>query len=180
MQYNELTYNASQYDLIQFSQTCTEALSESDVLAKQASTLRIDSQATADAISDGATLSAFLETVNIYQHAYTPLVYNNSRYNWNTYNIRFDEDEILLRAMKVLIESQGSSDVIMAFSVWKSLADSLTSSDAMMLMPQPVLDEFVFLSESFRIEVANKALMDIIRTNDWLQIKKVFVEYWHD
>jgi hypothetical protein len=180
MEYNQNEYNASQYDLTQFSQTCTEALSEADVLTKSAISVRVDSQATADAISDGATLAAFLETVNIYQHAYTQLAYNNSRYNWNMYNRRFDEDEILLRAMKVLTESQSSSDVITAFSSFKALADSLSYSAALFLQPSPVLDEFVYLSESFRIEVANKAFMDIIRMNDWLQIKKVFVEYWHD
>jgi hypothetical protein len=181
MNYNAKLYNASQFNLTQFAQGCLEALvaTDSDIV-KDIFTRRTESQNTSDLLSDGATLAAFHETVNIYQHAYTAFSYNNSRYNWNMYNLRLDEDEILLRAIKALSDSQGSSDAITALSAIHMLADALSSSDVMFIQSGPTLYDYLFIGESFHIGISNKALPETIRVNDWLQIDKPFVEAWHD
>lgn len=181
MQYNESEYNGDSYNLTNYALTLTESFSESDNLTKQISAVRTESQGTADALGGSATLQAFLETITIYQRANTPFAYNNGRYNDFMYNARADEDEILLMATKALSDSISSSDVIGPFDVIHLLSESISESDAMLFSTSQVLDDFIFISENFRIETTNKALNETLRLADWVSIERTPVNNeWYD
>lgn len=173
MQYNEDLYNGSSYNLTEFSTTLMESVAPVDAtITKDISSLRTESQGTADAIGGSASLQAFLETITIYQRANTPFAYNNGMYNQFMYNARADEDEILLMATKALIDSITSTDTLGDFSVAKELLETMTESDVLSVTPQMILDDFIFLSEFHRIEITNKALNETLRVADWLSIER--------
>lgn len=173
MQYNESEYNGDEYNLTNYTQTLVETITPTDAtVAKSVSMLRTDSQGTADVISDGVSLTAFLETVSILQRAKTPFAYNNGMYNQYMYNARLDEDEILLLTIKALNDSISSTDFLQPFSISKVLLETLTETDVRIMMANKSLLEFLFLSEFFQIEITNKALNDTVRLADWLTIKQ--------
>lgn len=181
MRYNERLYNGSSYNLTNYSATLSETLTETDVLSKQASMKRVDSQGTADAISDAESLAAFLETVTIYQHARTPFAYNNGQYNTRMYNLRVDEDEILLMATKALADEMIPSDFIAPFVASKLLAETISETTSTIFTSSPFYQDIMLMSDFVRAEISNKAFQDIIRVNDWLQFKHTpFTEYWGD
>lgn len=174
MQYNESQYNGDSYNLTNYTQTLVETITPSDAaLTFSVGMVRTDSQGTADALSDGVTLAAILDTVTIYQRAHTPFAYNNGRYNDFLYNLRADEDEILLMAGKMLTgDAIILTDELRPFLIEKVLLESFTESDVLSFIVQPIFDEFVFLSEFFRIEITNKALNETLRLADWVTIKQ--------
>lgn len=172
MKYNEKQYNGGSYDLTNYSSTLIESIAPADTLSKSVSSLRTESQATADAIGGSDTLQAFLETITILQRAKTPFAYNNGRYNDYMYNARADEDEILLMATKVLLDSVVSSDFIAPFSAQKALLETITDTDSISFSGATMMFDFVFLSEYFRIEITNKALNETLLLADWLTIKQ--------
>lgn len=173
MQYNASLYNEDEYNLTEFDLNLLEDITSSDVLTKSIEITRTDSQGSADAISDGVSLAALLDTVTIYQRAQTPFAYNNGRYNDFMYNSRADEDEILLMPTKVLPENIFPTDTLAPFISIKGLSDIMSETDALLLFSSDfVYNDFVFLSELFRIEVTNKGLNDTIRMADWLSIER--------
>lgn len=181
-QYNTDTYNDTQYNLTQFVASLTETITASDDLTKQIGVVKTDSEALADVISDGVSMAAMLETVNILQRARTPHMYNGGLYNWYMYNTRLDDDEILLMAQKALTDSFTSSDAIISIDMIKECLETLTPADslAMSQILAPFI-EFLFSFDAARAEISNKALYDTIRVNDWLTIRHTpFVEYWND
>lgn len=183
MQYNEDLYNGSSYNLTAYSATLVESIAPVDAtVTKSIGILRTDSQASADALGGSASLQAFLETVTFYQRAHTPFAYNNGMYNQFMYNVRADEDEILLMATKALQDSVALNDTLGAFEFAKLLVEALTPTDAAILFATSlVLDEFIFLSEFHRIEITNKALNETLRVADWLSIERNPVnQEWYD
>lgn len=173
MQYNERQYNGSAYDLTNFTYTLVESIVPTDgTVAKSISALRTESQGTADTIGGSDTLQAFLETITILQRAKTPFAYNNGRYNDYMYNARADEDEILLMATKVLLDSISSSDFIAPFSISKTLLEIITDTATVSFIPAFTLLESVFIDEFARVEISNKALNETLRTADWLTIDR--------
>jgi hypothetical protein len=172
MQYNESQYNANSYNLTSYSLALAETVASSDDLTKSVGAVLTESQATADALGGNASLQAFLETVTIYQRARTQFAYNNGRYNAFMYNIRADEDEILLMATKALSDSIASTDATVLLLPDKGLLETLAESDVLSFLPNESLQEFLFLSELFRIEVTNKSLSDTVRLADWLSIER--------
>lgn len=173
MQYNESQYNGDSYNLTNYSTTLVETITPSNAaLTFSVGLLRTDSQGTADAISGNAALQAFLDTVTIYQRAHTPFAYNNGRYNDYMYNARADEDEILLMATKALSDSIASSDTVGDFIIDKLLSESVSETDAILFASAVVYDDFIFLSEFFRIEITNKALNETLHLADWVTIKQ--------
>lgn len=173
MQYNESQYNGDEYNLTNYTATLTESITPSDgTVAKSMSIVKTDSQAAADALSDGISLTAFLDTITILQRAHTPFAYNNGMYNQYMYNSRLDEDEVLLMATKVLSASVTASDFMQPFSISKKILESLSETDTILFSTETTLDDFVFLSELMRIEITNKALNDTLRISDWLSIKR--------
>lgn len=180
MQYNESEYNLDSYNLTNYTSTLTESIAPSDAtVAKSISVVKTDSQAAADALSDGVSLAAMLDTVTILQRAHTPFSYNNGRYNDYTYNARFDEDEVLLVATKALLDDIASSDALQPFAIYKVLSDTISDSDSLSFAFDFSLTDFVFFAENFRIEITKKALFATIRMNDWVGFKhRPFTEYW--
>lgn len=172
MQYNAYRYNASEYDLTAYNVNLFDSVSESDTLTKSVSIIRTDSQGTADALSDAASMAALLDTVTIYQRARTPFAYNNGRYNDYMYNVRADEDEILLKPTKALGDIVTLTGVISALSAIRLLTETVTDTDLVLFMANRLLEESIFIDESARIEISNKALNEIIRTADWLTIDR--------
>lgn len=172
MQYNAYQYNASEYDLINYSVNLSDSMTETDTLAKMPQMVRTDSQGSIDALSDGVSLAALLDTVTIYQRARTPFSYNNGRYNDYTYNQRFDDDEILLMATKALTDSFALSDTVGDFVVAHLINESLGSADTLSFSPTTSMDDFIFLSEFFNIQVSNKALNETLRVADWVGLKQ--------
>lgn len=174
MQYNESQYNGDSYNLTEYAQTLVETITPSDAtVAFSVGIVRMDSQGTADAISGNAALQAFLDTVTIYQRANTPFAYNNGRYNDFMYNVRTDEDEILLMPGKMLTGNDVVvTDELRPFLIDKVMLESFSESDVLSLTSQPLFDDFVFLSEFFRIEITNKALDETLRLADWVTIKQ--------
>lgn len=173
MQYNESQYNGDSYNLTNYAVTLVETITPADdTVTKSITSLRIDSQATADVIGGSATLQAFLETVTILQRAHTPFAYNNGMYNQFMYNARLDEDEILLAATKVLVDAMSSSDFLAPFIIDKVLAETIMDTDVLSFSSARSVIDFVFLSEFFRIEITNKALNDTVNVSDWLTIKQ--------
>lgn len=182
MQYNSSLYNSSSYDLTLFQVIYTESVSSADILTKSVGVVKTDSQGSADALSDGSSLTAFLETIRFDLRAATPFSYNSGRYNDYMYNRRLDEDEILLYAKKVLGDSISESDnVATVASYLRTLSDSFSEADTVLFMGTTVRDEFLFLSEFFRIEISNKALNETLRVADWMTIKRLAGNTeWHD
>lgn len=175
MQYNESQYNGDEYNVTNYTATLTESLTESDAtVAFSMGIVKTDSQGTADALSDGVSLAALLDTVTIYQRANTPFAYNNGRYNDFMYNARADEDEILLMATKFLADNTVSmSDFLAPFTVQKSLSETMTSIDAtVFFFDFTALPDVVVMDELFSIQITNKALGATIRLNDWLSIEQ--------
>jgi hypothetical protein len=131
-------------------------------------------------ISDGVSMTALLETINILQRARTAFMYNGGCYNWYMYNSRLDEDEILLMVTKVLSDTITLSDVITASETIKILIETITLSDSVSSsFALAALIEFVFIFDSVQVQISNKALNDTIRLNDWLSIKFTpYLEYW--
>lgn len=173
MQYNAYQYNASEFNLISYDVNLFDSVTESDEVLKMPQIVRTDSQGTADALSDGFSLAAMMDTVTIYQRASTPFAYNNGRYNDFMYNIRADEDEILLMPTKALPDTVTITDVMASFSIEHILSDTLTSTDGTVaFMATSEMVEVVVLDEIFRLEVTNKALNETLRINDWLTIKQ--------
>lgn len=170
--YNSEPYNETAYNLVQFIAVLSESLSESDTITKSAVTVRIDSQASADALSDAASLSAFLDTVSILQRATYGAVYNNLEYNAGMYNRTVDDDEVLLQATKALTDSLSFTDQIGPFLAYKVMSETLAGADVTFFTTGYALIDFMFLSEFFRIEITNKALSDTLRLADWLSIKQ--------
>lgn len=173
MRYNEARYNAAEYNLTAFMQLCSESIAESDTATKSVTTIRTESQASADALSDNETMAARLETVSILQRATYGVVYNSAEYDAAMYNRTVDTDELLLRPTKALSDTMGFSDTLGAFSTIKALLDSMSETDLISFTTSPVFIESVFLNEIlFRIEISNKALNDTIRVADWLQVER--------
>jgi hypothetical protein len=182
MQYNESEYNGDSYNLTNYTQTLSETITDSDAtVAFSVSIVKTDSQGSADALSDGVSLAAMLDTITILQRAKTPFAYNNGRYNDYMYNARADEDEILLAPTKVLVESLSSTDFMQPFIIAKVITELITDVDILAFSGIHVLNDFIFLSEYFRIEITNKALNDTIRLADWLSIERTPVNNeWAD
>lgn len=175
MQYNESQYNGDSYNLTNYTSTLTETVTPSDAtITKSIIAVKMDSQGTADAISDGVSLAAMLDTVTIYQRANTPFAYNNGKYNDFMYNSRADEDEILLMATKVLNgEAVFSNDFLAPFAVEKSFTETQPVSDlTVFFFDITALTDVVIAEELFRIEITNKALGATLRLNDWLSIEQ--------
>lgn len=174
MQYNESQYNGDSYNLTNYAQTMVETITLTDgTVAKSISSLRTDSQGMADALSDGVSLSAFLDTVTIYQRANTPFAYNNGQYNFFMYNARADEDEILLMPGKVMGDGMGIADAMQPFTIEKVMGETMTPTDLTVFffdIIHPI--DIVALEEVFRIEITNKALDATVRINDWLSIEQ--------
>lgn len=183
MQYNESMYNGDSYNLTNYTQTLVETMTEVDgTIAKSISVVRTDSQGTADALSDGVSLAAILNTVTIFQRARTPFAYNNGMYNQFMYNARFDEDEILLMAGKLHLEDMFLSAVMQPFAVEMVRLEVITPVDqTVFFFDLTTLDDFVFLSEFIHVEITNKALNDTLRLADWLSIERNPVNNeWYD
>lgn len=173
MQYNESQYNGDEYNLTNYTQTLVETVSPVEAtLVKSMTTRRTESQGTADTIGGSDTLQAFLETVSILQRAKTPFAYNTGMYNQYMYNARLDEDEILLMATKVLLDTITPSDFIAPFSIIHLLTETITDTAIVFFMATIFLEESVFIDEFARVEISNKALNEIIRTADWLSIER--------
>lgn len=173
MQYNESEYNGDSYDLTNYTSTLVETITPTDAdITKSISAIRTESQGTADTIGGSDTLQAFLETVTILQRALTPFAYNNGMYNQYMYNARMDEDEILLMATKILLDSIASTDVMQPFNIEKVILETIADLDTITFIADTSYFDFVFLSEFFRIEITNKALNETILTADWLTIKQ--------
>jgi hypothetical protein len=173
MQYNESGYNGDSYNLTNYTSTLVETITPIDAtVAKDIFALRIESQGTADTIGGSDTLQAFLETVTILQRALTPFPYNNGMYNQYMYNARMDEDEILLMATKVLVDSISSSDALAPFSIEHAIFETITDVDTITFSLDFSVFDFIFLSEYFRIEITNKALDETLQISDWLTIKQ--------
>lgn len=176
MQYNESLYNGDSYNLTNYAQTLTETMTEMDAtVTKNISTTKTDSQGTADALSDGVTLSALLDTVTIFQRAYTPFAYNNGQYNVFMYNARFDEDEILLMATKFLNDNDVIvTDELEPFVIDKNASETVPVTDqTVFFFDFTALPDVVVIDESnFKVEITNKALNATLRLNDWLSIEQ--------
>lgn len=183
MQYNESLYNGDSYNLTQFSQLLVETTTLDDgTVTKSVNSLRVESQGMADALGGSATLQAFLEAVTIYQRASTPFGYNNGRYNDFMYNVRADEDEILLMPTKAVEDVMVLTDLALLFSLNQSLIESVGSTDATLVFStSPTFDDFIFLSEFIRVEITNKALNENVRLADWISIERNPVnQEWYD
>jgi len=181
MQYNSTQYNEDEYNITAHDLNLSDSFTETDVLTKQFDSLRVESQPSVDALSDAQSLAAFLETVNILQRATYGAVYNSFEYDGAMYNRTVDTDEILLQPTKALFDAITSTDAATEFSADHLLSDSISETDAIFFGANPLLDEFIFLSETFRIEVTNKALNEIVRTADWLSIERNPVNNeWYD
>lgn len=180
MQYNLKRYNAGEYNITAFSVNLSDSMTESDTLTKRVTTFRTDSQGTADTIADRDNMAALLETVTIYQHAYTPFGYNNGRYNDFMYNRRVDQDEVLLMPIKALADSFTLSDALGGFLPNKALAESITEATVIFFLTNPLMQDFLFLDTAIRVEISNKAISDVIRINDWLLIRKIEAGEWYN
>lgn len=181
MRYNDTQYNAGEYNFTLFVQNLSESMTESDTLTKSVISVRTESQATADVLSDSQSLAAFLETVSILQRATYGVVYNSVGYNEAMYNATVDNDELLLQIGKVLQDSVGSTDAITTLNAIKGLIESITETDVLLFIQSPMFNDFVFLSEFIRIEITNKALNETLRLADWLTIKrKPGSNEWYD
>jgi hypothetical protein len=176
--YNADLYNDNEYNLTAYVEQLTESIASSDSLSKLFGLVRTDSQNTSDLLSDQASLAAFHDTVSIFQRARTPFMYNGGLYNWYMYNLRLDEDEILLMAMPVLYDAVGSTDTLMPFSVYQVLLESMAYSDLLTTTSMPVLMEFLFSSDYNHVQMSNKALNATLRLNDWLEIAKPSADQW--
>lgn len=58
--------------------------------------------------------------------------------------------------------------------------ESISASEYKPLEVDQFLTEFIFMTPDVRVEISNKGLSDLIRINDWLTLKKLFIEEWHD
>lgn len=172
MQYNESQYNGDEYNLTNYVSILTETLTPSDTLTFSVEITKTDSQGTADAISDGVSLAAMLDTVTIYQRAHTPFAYNNGQYNMFMYNVRADEDEILLMAIKAMTDILSLSDSLTPLDVEKVLPETATLADALTLSSHILFLDFLFMGDFLSVSVTNKALFDSVRMSDWLTVKR--------
>lgn len=173
--YNEKMYDATSYNLTEYAADLSETVTATDgTITKSIGAVKTDSQGTADALSDGVSLAAMLDTVVIYQHARTPFAYNNGMYNQFMYNARLDEDEILLMAIKENLDDILASDVLQPFVISKNLPETIPTVDAtVFFFDFTLIPDIVIIDESgFRVEITNKALDATLRVNDWLSIEQ--------
>lgn len=182
MLYNSQLYDGGSYDLTSFNVTYTESIASSDDLTKSVGIVKTDSQGTADALSDGASLAAFLETIRFDLRARTPFSYNNGRYNDYMYDTRLDEDEITLLTIKVLTDSFSESDSVSTIADYlRTLSESFSETDAVNFMANALMEESIFIDEIGRVEISNKALNETLRVADWLTIdRKPVNQEWGD
>lgn len=179
-----MLYNGAQYDGGEYNGTLSvlglaESLSSADSLNKSISLVKVEAQPSMDALSDAETLAAFLDTITILQHATYGHVYNSAEYNAAMYNRTADQDEVLLQATKALVDAITSSDALAPFSASKLLSETISEAVAIFFTQNPVLSDFVFMTDDVRPEISNKALTDTIRVNDWLEFTHTpFTEYW--
>lgn len=175
MQYNEKQYNESSYNFSLIAAALAETVATTDVLTKMPMMVRTDSQAAVDALGNGTTLAALLDSV-IFQHRarYYSTPYGAFSYNEAMYNVIEDDDEVLLMPIKALSDSMASSDDLATlWAAARILAETQPLVDAtLVFVIQPIFAEFLFLSEFFRIEVTNKALNDELRMADWVQLER--------
>lgn len=174
MQYNSTTYNAGEYNITAHDVNLSDILTETDNLSKMPGIIRTDSQSSVDALSDGVSLAAFLDTITIRHQASYGNPYNSFSYNEATYNAVFDDDEVLLQIGKFLDgDSVTLMDTVGSFVLEKTLLETITGSDVITSFDSvKSLLDFVFMSELFTIQVTNKALNETLRLADWLSIER--------
>lgn len=173
MQYNSTTYNGGEYNLTAHDVNLFDSVTETDDLTKEAGIVKTESQASVDALSDGVSLAAMLDTITILHRASYGNPYNSFSYNESAYNGVFDDDEVLLSIGKVLDDSLSTTDVLAPFVLEKNLAETIASVDVITsVATTKSLLEFLFVSELFSIQVTNKAVGDTIRLADWLSIER--------
>lgn len=172
MQYNSTTYNSGEYNFTLHDVNLSDSVTDSDTVTKNFNSLRIESQPSVDALSDAASLAALLETVTILQRASYGAVYNSFEYDGAMYNKTIDTDEVLLQVTKALVDTLTLTDTLAPFSSVKTLLDSLAETDVLVFSTQPILVDFVFLSDFVRREITNKACNETLRLADWLSIER--------
>lgn len=183
MQYNETQYNNASYNFTQFALGCLETITPTDSLTKSVSIIKTDSQASVDALSDGVSLHAILDSVQFVHRARYANPYGAFGYNEAMYNLIEDDDEVLLTVFKAITDAIGSADSLAyIWTAYKTLAETITGSSAITAFDvTTVLLETVFILETTRVEISNKALNESIRTADWLTIdRKPAQEEWGD
>jgi hypothetical protein len=154
MQYNSGRYNEHQYNNDFYSLSLLESLSESDTISKSISIVKTETESLADTHILNDTMSALLETLS-------------------SSDIRLmlpyltEVETLALSATFSPLPEKLCAEIL-------NLSASLTSDVA------TVLIEFIFFNSDIRVEITNKSLQDQVRLNDWLELRKPFVEYWHD
>ena len=173
-------FGEEQFAFNQYEVVATESMTLSDTLTKSVSMTLQDSQNTVDAISDGVSLSAFMDNLRLGPTGIGTLfgTYMFGEAMWQKTEI---DGNLLLMPIKVLTDTMTLSDTLQPFSISKELLETLTLSSANTFEIDQVLSDFLFFDEDIKVEITNKALNDSIRLNDWLTVKlKPASEPWGD
>lgn len=93
-------------------------------------------------------------------HQYNKFQYNTAQYN---------ADAILW--VKACAESIASSDTRVD-SPLKVLVETITNTDARLLMTNRTFADFLFLIDVVTKSVLNKGFSETVRLNDWLEIER--------
>jgi hypothetical protein len=155
MQYNSGRYNEHQYNTDFYSLLLSDSLAPSDSLTKYVFIVKLDSSSLSDSRTMSDTVHNLLETIT-----------------------SSDVRKMLPQLTKS--ETVILSDVLLPFSVYKALSETVTLSSVITFDVSQILMDFIFFSEYIKVEITNKALNDTIRINDWLSIQKSPVSHWHD
>jgi len=91
--------------------------------------------------------------------------YNKFKYNTAQYNA----DAIFY--VQACAETVSSSDAHIDTPT-KVLAETITDTDARVMMLARTLVEFMFLADTITKSILNKGMAETVRVNDWLEIER--------
>ena len=156
MQYNTGRYNEHQYNTDFYSLLLSDSLSATDSdVVKDIFITKSDSTSLSESQVVDDTLAVLTEVIT-------------------------STDVRTLIPYLTEVETITLSGTLLPFTISQVLLDTITLADVKTFSMATCLMDFLFFSELIKVEITNKALNDTIRLNDWISIKKPFVEYWRD
>lgn len=182
MFYNQTQYNSGEYNLTIYDLSLLETITPADTITKSVSIARAESVGATETIGNYVGLQAFLdELMSLNTVSRLPAQYNSCQYNTSMYNVRFGDDGMTVMVGKNLIDLFTLTDAALYFSINQLLTELLLLSDTLSFIPDILFVEGVFMPDTLRVEVSNKALDATIYLSDWLSIKRNPVnEEWGD
>jgi hypothetical protein len=178
-QFGDPLFGEEEFSMTLWQVALSDSITPTDTIAKKVFITLQDTQNTVDSISDGVSLTAFMDNIRL-GNAGIGVLFGNWEFGETTFMQTDLGGNLLLMPIKVLSDSITLSDFLAPFSVSKALSDTITLASTISFDQSIILADVLFLSEVIHVEITNKALMDTIRLNDWLQMKLNASEPWGD